>query len=290
MSKKTKKIIISLTTIFLFVGIILILSFTVFSLKNVEINFKTSHAQISQTDEEIIKQGDFGYGHSVFFHSKKKYIENIEKSNPYIEVINIETVFPSTFVVHIAQRQEVYTIENGVNYFITDQNLKILKIENDFASSQNNSILLKGLKIVEKDYKVGDFIQQENYVDVYSALFNCNRTLAEQKSLIKSINLQIEYDEKLDKDLLACNLHLYGGQTVQIKNASYGLKYKLNMFLSVYSQLYSLVGQKINPNDQQDNSVWTEDILNNCIILINNYYNYTQHGEDECYFNILLPN
>ena len=169
MNKKTKKIIISLTTILFFVGILIVLSFTVFSLKKVELNFKTSHSQISVTEEEIVDGGDFGYGQSVFFHNKKQYIEKIESIDPYIQVINIETVFPSTFVVHIAQRQEVYSIKIADKYFIVDQNLKILKIESDFVSSQSNSMLLEGIEILEKDYKVGDYIESNNYLDTYSA-------------------------------------------------------------------------------------------------------------------------
>ena len=287
MNKKTKKIIISLTTILFFVGILIVLSFTVFSLKKVELNFKTSHSQISVTEEEIVDGGDFGYGQSVFFHNKKQYIEKIESIDPYIQVINIETVFPSTFVVHIAQRQEVYSIKIADKYFIVDQNLKILKIESDFVSSQSNSMLLEGIEILEKDYKVGDYIESNNYLDTYSAFFACNRTLAEQKSLIKSIQFEEEFDSIVNKTLINCNLYLFGGQTVSIKNCFYGFKYKANMFLSVYSQLYSLVGQKINASDENDPSVWTEELLGNCCIIVNNYYNYTEHSENECYFNVV---
>ena len=210
MNKKTKKIIISLTTILFFVGILIVLSFTVFSLKKVELNFKTSHSQISVTEEEIVDGGDFGYGQSVFFHNKKQYIEKIESIDPYIQVINIETVFPSTFVVHIAQRQEVYSIKIADKYFIVDQNLKILKIESDFVSSQSNSMLLEGIEILEKDYKVGDYIESNNYLDTYSAFFACNRTLAEQKSLIKSIQFEEEFDSIVNKTLINCNLYLFG--------------------------------------------------------------------------------
>ena len=287
MNKKTKKIIISLTTILFFVGILIVLSFTVFSLKKVELNFKTSHSQISVTEEEIVDGGNFGYGQSVFFHNKKQYIEKIESIDPYIQVINIETVFPSTFVVHIAQRQEVYSIKIDDKYFIVDQNLKILKTESDFVSSQSNSMLLEGIEILEKDYKVGDYIESNNYLDTYSAFFACNRTLAEQKSLIESIQFEEEFDSIVNKTLINCNLYLFGGQTVFIKNCFYGFKYKANMFLSVYSQLYSLVGQKINASDENDPSVWTEELLGKCCIIVNNYYNYTEHSENECYFNVV---
>ena len=54
------------------------------------------------------------------------------------------------------------------------------------------------------------------------------------------------------------------------------------MFLSVFSNLYSLIGQEI-----ASGGVWTEELLDSCTIIVNNFYNYSEHNETECYFNIL---
>lgn len=282
MSKKSKKIIISLSVVVALIVIIVALSFTVFSLKKVEIDYRTSHKNITLSEEELVEGGDFSFGASVFFHGKNGYIEKIESLSPYIEVVNIETVFPSTFVVHIAERQEVYAFAYKNSTFITDQNLRILREEENFVSNRENAMLFEGGLIAENDYKVGDYLQIENFIDIYSSLFECNRTLTEQTSLISSIKLLSEYDENIKQTQVTAILNLFGGQTVQIKNATYGLKYKLNMFLSVYSNLYSLIGQEI-----ASGGVWTEELLDSCTIVVNNFYNYTEHNETECYFNIL---
>ncbi len=282
MSKKSKKIIISLSVVVALIVIIVALSFTVFSLKKVEIDYRTSHKNITLSEEELVEGGDFSFGASVFFHGKNGYIEKIESLSPYIEVVNIETVFPSTFVVHIAERQEVYAFAYKNSTFITDQNLRILREEENFVSNRENAMLFEGGLIAENDYKVGDYLQIENFIDIYSSLFECNRTLTEQTSLISSIKLLSEYDENIKQTQVTAILNLFGGQTVQIKNATYGLKYKLNMFLSVYSNLYSLIGQEI-----ASGGVWTEELLDSCTIIVNNFYNYTEHNETECYFNIL---
>ena len=282
MSKKSKKIIISLSVVVALIVIIVALSFTVFSLKKVEIDYRTSHKNITLSEKELVEGGDFSFGASVFFHGKNGYIEKIESLSPYIEVVNIETVFPSTFVVHIAERQEVYAFAYKNSTFITDQNLRILREEENFVSYRENAMLFEGGLIAENDYQVGDYLQIENFIDIYTSLFECNRTLTEQTSLISSIKLLSEYDENIKQTQVTAILKLFGGQTVQIKNATYGLKYKLNMFLSVYSNLYSLIGQEI-----ASGGVWTEELIDSCTIIVNNFYNYTEHNETECYFNIL---
>ena len=282
MSKKSKKIIISLSVVVALIVIIVALSFTVFSLKKVEIDYRTSHKNITLSEKELVEGGDFSFGASVFFHGKNGYIEKIESLSPYIEVVNIETVFPSTFVVHIAERQEVYAFAYKNSTFITDQNLRILREEENFVSYRENAMLFEGGLIAENDYQVGDYLQIENFIDIYTSLFECNRTLTEQRALICSIELLSEYDENIKQTQVTAILNLFGGQTVQIKNATYGLKYKLNMFLSVYSNLYSLIGQEI-----ASGGVWTEELIDSCTIIVNNFYNYTEHNETECYFNIL---
>lgn len=282
MSKKTKRIVISVSVLMVIVAVLVALSFTVFSLKKVEVDYRTSHKNITLTDEEIVDGGDFSFGASVFFHGKNGYSEKIESLSPYIEVVNIETVFPSTFVVHIAERQEVYAFSYNNATFITDQNLRILRQEQNFISTRENAMLFEDALIAEKDYQVGDYLEIENFIDIYSALFECNRTLTEQISLISSIKLVDEFDDAVNQNQTTAVLKLFSGQTVQIKNATYGLKYKLNMFLSVYSNLYSLIGKEMASGER-----WTEEILNGCTIVVNNYYDYTQHTESDCYFNIL---
>lgn len=282
MSKKTKKILISLSSVVLLAAILVTLAFTVFSLKTVKIDWRTSHANVTLSDQQLIDGGRFSFGSSVFFHSKKGYEERIENLSPYLDVVNIETVFPSTFVIHLAQRQEVYAFSSGQQTLICDQNLRILRLEQDFSSTQDNAMLVQGLSFEESSYQPGQYLEIENFIDVYSSLFECNRTLSQQQALIKSIQFVQEYDQNIKETQTTAVLQLFGGQSVQIKNASYGLKYKLDMFLQVYSNLYSLIGQEI-----ASGGVWTKEILDGCTIIVNNYYNFSEHNESECYFNIV---
>ena len=197
MSKKTKKILISLSSVVLLVAILVTLAFTVFSLKTVKVDWRTSHANVTLSDQQLIDGGQFSFGSSVFFHSKKGYQEKIESLSPYLDVVNIETVFPSTFVIHLAQRQEVYAFSSGQQTLICDQNLRILRLEQDFSSTQDNAMLVQGLSFEESSYQPGQYLEIENFIDVYSSLFECNRTLSQQQALIKSIQFVQEYYQNI---------------------------------------------------------------------------------------------
>ena len=268
------------------IGLVILLLFTLFALKNVEVDFRTSTSNLTATSEEIVASGDFAYGTSVIFHSKKGYMENIEKTYPYIKVINIETVFPNKFVIHVAEREEVYAIAKNENeFYITDQEFKVLKVVDSFLSEQSNPILLSGVEVKEEK-EVGQFLEVEGYEDVYSALIKNNRLLFEQQALIQEINFEIVKNDKTNADELLLNIQLFSGQNVQIYNCQKMLKEKIASFIQVFSQLYSLIGKDIkfvHENGETDVlGVWDKEKLDTAVIEINNYY-----LTDGIYFKVL---
>lgn len=267
------------------IGLIILLSFTLFSLKNVSVDFRTSKSNIVLSDEQIIESAGFSYGSSVFFHGKKDYAKNIENADPYIKVINIETVFPSSFIIHISERQEIFAIEKDGEYLICDDEFKVLKKESEFTSSQNNSILLSGIVIKNETVEIGDFLDVENFVNVFSILYGFNYPLGQQEALIKQINFKDIYDETLKENQLSFELKMFNGQTYLIKNCNYGLTAKMKLFTEVYSQIFTYIGKEINGGH-----VLTEEDLKTCTVEINNYYDYTSHNENDCYFNLILSN
>lgn len=286
--KLKKKRIVVISSLVVLVGLIFLLAFTVFSLKTVEIDFRTSKQYISATNKEIVKSGDFDMGKSVLVHDKKQYIENLESFDPYIKVINIETKFPSTFVVHIAERQEVYAVPFQYGHYICDEELRVLRISYSYTSSTDNAILLiqEGVN-VEDNLKEGDYIQNMRDPAIYSALYGQNRPLGEQQELIEKIVLSTEYDSRIKKNQTVTTLKYYSGQTFKIINDSYGLKYKTKLMNDVYAQLFDFVGKTIT--DSEDNEILlTEENLKDCIVIINNYYNYKQHKESECWFDLII--
>lgn len=280
-----KKVIVAVSSFVFLVGLIILLSFTVFSLKSVEIDFRTSHAKITATEEEIVDAGEFKMGASVFFHGKNEYEEKIEKLSPYIKVVNIETVFPSKFVVHLVERQEVYAIafENG--HYICDEEFRILDIDLAFDSTQSNAMLLNlASPLTQKDLHIGEFLKVDN-PKIYETFFENNRTLGEQTEMIKSITISSEENKTTKKHQTVATLSLFSGQTVRLVNTSYGLTYKVKLFIEVYSQLFNYIGKTLNTASGE--VVLTEQHLKTCTIEINNFL-HPDKGEKDCYFDIFL--
>jgi len=269
------------------VGLIVLLAFTVFSLKKVTLDFRTSTSYITATDQEIIESANFNMGKSVLIHNKKEYKKEIENFNPYIKVVNIETVFPSSFVVHIAERQEVYAIPFEYGHYICDEELRVLRISYFYENLKNNAIILKyeGVEI-KNDYIEGEYIKLRHPI-VYSSMYELNRPLGDQQALIESITLSTEYDSVIKKSQPVTTIKYHSGQTFRIINENYATKYKIKMMNDVYTSLFTFIGKTIT--DRQNNEViLTEDNLKDCTIEITNYYDYTSFTEKDCYFDIIV--
>lgn len=278
--------IVATSILVLLVGLIILLSFTVFSLKSVEVSFRTSHYNITATEEEIVEKGEFNMGNSVFFQGKAKYAEKIEESNPYINVINIETVFPSKFIVHIAERQEIYAIpfENG--HYICDEELRVLRIEDGFVSTSSNAILLNlSSPLSQNNLREGDYIEDIEVPAIYEAMFENNRPLGEQIEMIESVTISNEYNLNTFREEMVATLKLFSGQTIRIVDTEKGLVAKIDLMLDVYSQLFNYIGKPLKTNFGE--VTLTEALLKTCTIEICSYLS-PDRAENECYFNIFV--
>lgn len=278
--------IIALSVVGVLVLLIVILAFTLFSLKSVTIDYRTSKSHITATDDEIIESADIDMGGSVLFRNKQHYIDNIERANPYVKVVNIETVFPSSFVIHIAERQEVYALEHNNQFYIIDEDYKVLRITDEYTSDQTNAMLLSGLEKNGTSYAVGEFLQVTNSVSIYSALYENNRPLNEQREMIESITLTSEFDENLGQEQSVIELKFFSGQTFKIINSTYGLRYKTALMLDVFSQIYDFIGQNVTIDGEQ--VLLTEENLKTATFEIRNYYDYRVYDESDCYFQIYV--
>lgn len=213
-----KKVIIWISSILGFFGIILILCFTLFALNNVSVDFKneTTVFQDELTQKTIIEAGDFSNGSCVFFMDKQLNTDKIEKMHPYLKVINIETVFPNNFVIHCYEREELFAVQfDEKKYYICDEELKILRVltleTDNYLSTQTNAINVKGYENVPKNLTAGDFLNIDKEKDIaikkLSPAFKLNnRTTAEQKALIKEIEFEMYASVIHKKYMVALNI------------------------------------------------------------------------------------
>ncbi len=286
-----KKLVIILSALGGVVAVFVILCFTLFSLKTVEVDFRTSTAVLTGQAQEIVESGEFGYGGSVLFMGKKNPTAKIEKSFPYIKVINIETVFPSKYVIHVSERQQVYALELNEKVYICDEDFKVLEVkEGRYEDLETKPILFKGLRVNNSNAVAGEFLDVENKVDVYSAFVKNNRLLHEQMSIIESIETGVmKNDINVQEQYLA--IKTYSGQTFILKNAVDRLEYKVMHMLRVYSQIYSLIGSAIDRDDlAEGDNVWTKEKLDSARVEIRSFYLPEGHEESDMRIDIYPQN
>lgn len=226
---KNKRLAIFLG-ILIFFAVIVVLSSTVFSLKSVELNFVEEAPALENSKAEIIDSGEFRYNESIFFVNKKAYISKIEKANPYIHVVNIETKFPNKLIIHAAQRQECYVLKLSTNkYAVTDEDMKVLNILDVYQNSNTNPIEIKNSGLAEQSVSAGDFFEVDD--DYLTQIFKSFREWELSYSVLKQKIASIELNyEKPDK--LLVNMH--SGVQILIENSKVQISDKLNLAFSFY--------------------------------------------------------
>ncbi len=263
----SKKLIISLSVILCAIVVVLILFWTLFGLSSVTVEFSSTLVNLAVSEEEIINAGNFSYGSSVLFEGKTKYIENInnyasENENfAYIRVTNIETIFPNKFVVYVTEREELFAVEVDVNegasadkqYLICDREFRVLKILDEFTSTQDNAILLKGLKFDNEDVKVGDFlnVEQSAMLNFYSVMVANNRDLSEQWGKFKELELGVCTNELTGIEYVSLTLTTFQGQVFEIDNIDFAFANKVQLMFAVESAMFN---QNVDANGNLLNS------------------------------------
>lgn len=265
-----KKIIICISSIVGFIGVIVILFFTLFALNNVSVDFKneTVMFQDELTQNEIIQAGDFPNGACVFFINKQLNVEKIEKMHPYLKVINIETVFPNNFIIHCYEREELFAVQfDEKKYYICDEEFKILRIltleTDEYLSIQTNAINVKGYENVPKNFIAGDFLsvnkEKDAVIKKFSPAFKLNnRTAVEQKALIKEIEFEMYASVIHKKYMVALNLIDFTDFFTKIVDAEDFLEYKINLYLETLSIIFD--------NEKQDSELLIFQTLDGGIV------------------------
>lgn len=282
--KKIKWIII-LSVLGVLIGLFVLLSFTFFGLHTIEVDFRTSHQVISE--QQVLSNITLKKNCPIYFQNKKKCTNKIEETLPYAKVINIESVFPSKIIIHVAERNEVYAIEDDDKTYICDDDLRVLRKETSFSSTEQNAMLLNLEEKLNGEYEVGDYINVNKMPSIYQTFYSLNRGLGEQIEIIESITESQEYDEVLKKNVGVLTLKLFSGKKVKFYNVDNYLKEKAKMFIDVYSQLFDYIGMNLKVGEGQYKELSEED-LKNCTIAIYDRYIVDKDNSQFCYFNILL--
>lgn len=223
---------------------LVVLMFTLFGLNNVSLQFQNNTELFSENSvqSKIINDGEFKKNSCVLFINKDKYIAKIEKENPYLKIINIETVFPNNLIIHCAEREEVFAIEvSERKYFICDEDFKVLKVldysstedSDNYESTQNNAIVLKGVSVANLDATTGDFLEvtsgQAHSYNFITSMYMNNREIGEIKAFVEK--LTISYDAIGNAKF---HILLHSGYKIEILDICNNLPEKINILFSIY--------------------------------------------------------
>lgn len=271
-----KKLVISLSVLLGLIAIALTLCFTVFTIKDVELDFRTS-TELEWKNEEVIESGEINKGKCLLFLSKKGYVSNLEKKNPYLEVINIETVFPSKLIIHCAERKELFAIKSGDKTVYCDKDLKILRIENeDFTSTKENAILLEGLTITS-ELEVGSFLEynEKGLERFFSSMVENSKTYAQTIGFCREIKISRDFNALSNKDETNVIISTFSDREIKILNIESNFSKKLQRMFQALPEIYELL---------LTNGDYTEAEVDRCSLLIGNQIT----NEDELYIHIYL--
>ena len=241
---KNKSLVIILC-ILSFIVLMVILSSTVFCLKNVELNFLSKKINLN-SDDEIIQSVDFEYNKSIFFLSKKKYMTELEQKNPYIKIINIETIFPNKIRINCVERNELFALKGFENssfksYMILDREGKVLDNQNDFSNTHLNSISLVVDNSQEENVKKGQTISS-SYNNLIKSLANELFAYQNNVLLLKANFEEIIINYNSSDDI---KIKMRSGTTILLKEISSNFSEKFMLGLSTYDDVLDKTNSEI---------------------------------------------
>lgn len=235
MTKKKKVLIVVGSVLGALIILGIILFFTAFSLKKADIKFETTN-EVYDTQAlslEINRNCDIDFGKSVFLMDKQKTINSIEKNYPNLKVVNIETKFPSSVVVHLALRQQLFAFESEEKTYICDEELKVLEIKQDYSSTKDNAIFVEGMTPINTQINVADTLEFDNFEatnfkKIYLALFQNNRNKLESMAYFKTIKFEKRINPESFKDETTLILKSHNDFVYQIFDYENRLESKFN--------------------------------------------------------------
>lgn len=242
---KTKRLIILLISLFL-IALAIVASSAVFTVKTIQLNWLTTRNQLISSNVEQLTSGtNMPVGDSVFLINKDEIISSIEKKNPYVEVVGIETVFPSTLNIHVGERETLYAMQlNSSTFAVVDKDLKVLELMTSTTyyalSDESQPVLItvedEGYVFNEGDFELGTFVEIENVTNILKSL---SKSLLEAKynslairGMIDSINLEIN-----NKNIEITTRY---GLIIVIRDFEDGLTEKIVSSISAYYQVHEM--------------------------------------------------
>ncbi len=203
------------------------------------------------SNDEIIRSAEIKNGNPIFMINKDTAINKIESAYPYVKVIQIKTISLTEIDIRIRARHEMCYKEQNDNYYIMDEELKVLKIikasEDGEESNKpthliyvENEMANINSETVEGDFVGTDYQKEVGQILYYSFVNNVKEktpetteyyTRADMCDIVKSI--KFESKSSFDKIVITTKY----GIKFDIENPSIDLTHKMNVCLSTVNSL-----------------------------------------------------
>ena len=229
----TKVKIILISFLIILIALISVLFGAVFRVRNQVVVCVGEDKQYCENlKDEILESSGIKNGNSTFMLNKQDAISNIEKTHPYIKVVQIKTTSVTSIEIKVKKRYEMfYSVVNGKNY-VLDEDLKVLRIS-DIAPT---AILFNETKLaITNNTEIADFVGTNYHQQISASLVEGLWTHArlerdEMISAISSISFENGYslNEAYTRLILATN----SGVKIDICKPEVNLAEKLNICFS----------------------------------------------------------
>ncbi len=175
---KNKKLLITLIAV-VFAFVVICLSITAFTVKQVKISFIMS---TNSFDASAVTKSMQQYnGKNLLFFNVDEIKVELEK-NPYINVIRIEKSFPNVIEIDVEERREIYFINYDEKTYVADKDGVVLAEKNPNKTYNSHEFITLNLLAKNQsepftvtDIQLGEQIQTSNNELFYKALSLCEQ-------------------------------------------------------------------------------------------------------------------
>ena len=196
----TKGKIITLSILLFVITLLGILFGVVFCLRQQDVTV-VGDSPVTVSREEIITTAGFENGKSIFMLDKDAATNKIEQKYPYVKVVQIKTTGVTKIDIRIRARHEMFYTKFGENYYVMDEDLKVLKIIDNGVEPVGLTAIKENCLNINASTLICDFIGDEFQTNSINNLFEAvystvkkddNNYLTRQEisALIKNVELK----------------------------------------------------------------------------------------------------
>lgn len=191
-----------------------------FALKTSTINFMYSPNKLNQeiVENQLKDAKIIPYGQNVLFLNKESLKDKIEKQVSYLEILNLEIIFPNKISINCKERQAVYIAQitgSTYSYAIFSYDFKVLELTNSL-SLYDDLINFSGSAINFDDLKMGDFVRFEDYIAYESFIRRLFRQTSENALKNLFTKMEIFYKPSMSGNLVSLRFETSENKKISI--------------------------------------------------------------------------